>query len=80
MVVTLVALDIILTCPRGVERQVELVFPPELEARLAHGVVAHLCAGMSLGQVGGVSGYLVGYHAVAHILEIGEGKMFLGVT
>ena len=40
----------------GIERQIELVLPPELEARLAEGVVAVLGAGVAFGEVGGVGG------------------------
>ncbi len=40
----------------GVEAEVELVFPAELEAGLAEGVVAVLGAGMAFGEVGGVGG------------------------
>src|SRR5205807_10090075 len=36
----------------GVEREVELIFPPELEARLAERVVPRLRAGMALREVG----------------------------
>src|SRR3546814_9287157 len=35
----------------GIQAEVELVVPAELEARLAQGVVAHLRAGMALGEV-----------------------------
>ena len=40
----------------GIERQVELIFPPKFEARFADRVVAVLRAGMAFGQVGGVGG------------------------
>ena len=39
-----------------VEREVELIFPPELEARFANRVVAVLRAGVAFGEVGGVGG------------------------
>ena len=57
-------------CPFGVERQVELVFPAELIACLAQGVVAYLCAGVSFGKVGGMGGYLIGDDTCAHIFFV----------
>ena len=80
VVIVLVALYVVLTCAGWIERQVELVFPAEFEAGLAHGVIADLCAGMSFGKVGGMGCDLVGDHTVAHIFEVGECEMFLGVT
>ena len=53
-VVRAAALHIVLLCAGGVERQVELVFPSEFEARLAHGVVAHVGTRQPFCQVGGV--------------------------
>ncbi len=47
----------------GIERQIELILPAELEARLGDGVVPGLRAGMALGEIGGVGGDLVGDHA-----------------
>jgi len=43
-------------CGDGVEAEVELVFPAELEAGLGEGVVAVLGAGVAFGEVGGVGG------------------------
>ena len=40
----------IVHCTFRIQRQIELVFPTELITRLAQGIVADLCAGMSLGQ------------------------------
>ena len=61
----------------GIERQVELVLPAELEARLAHHVVPELRAGVPLGQVGGVGGDLVRHHALAHVLAGGQAEVLL---
>ena len=44
----------------GVEREVELVDPAELEPRAGQRVVAQLCRRVALGEVGGVGGDLVG--------------------
>ena len=77
MVVILVTFHIILSCPVGVERQVELVFPPEVETSLAHGVVAYHGTGMSLGDVGCMSGNLVRDDTVSHILQIRQGEVLL---
>ena len=40
----------------GVEAEVELVLPAELEAGAAEGVVPHLRGRVALGQIGGVGG------------------------
>ena len=56
----------------------ELVAPAELVTGLAEGVVADLGAGVSLGEVGGVGGNLVGDDAGAHILPIGQSEVLLG--
>jgi hypothetical protein len=63
-----------------IEAEVELVFPAELEARLGERVVAHLRAGMALGEVGRVRGDLVGDDAVAHVLAFGRPRCSFGVT
>ena len=39
-----------------VQREIELVFPAELEARFAQGVVPNACREVALGQVSGVRG------------------------
>ena len=44
----------------GVERQVELVAPTELETSLRQGVVADGGSRVSLGQIGRMGGYLIG--------------------
>ena len=78
MVIILMALDVILACARRVERQVELVFPAEFKTRLAHGIVAQLCARMAFCDVGGMGCYLICDHAVAHVFEIRQRKVFFG--
>ncbi len=64
--------------PLGVQGQVELVGPAEFEAGLGEGVVAALGGGVALGQVGGVGGDLVGHHALAHIVTVGQPQVLLG--
>src|SRR5205085_7302530 len=64
--------------PFGVEREVELVLPPELEAGLGERVVPGLGAGVALGQVGGVGGDLVGDHAVLHGVTVRQAEVLLG--
>src|ERR1700704_4656099 len=44
----------------GIEAEVELILPAELEAGFAQGVVTVLGAGVAFGEVGGVGGDLVG--------------------
>ena len=66
---------VILQCTFRVEGQIELVFPSEVVAGLAQRVVADGGAGMLLGQVGGVGGNLVCYHACAHVVLVGQGKV-----
>src|SRR5690606_38649283 len=61
-----------------VQAQVELVLPAELEARLGQGVVADLRAGVTLGQVRGVGGDLVGDDAGLHVILVGQAQVFLG--
>src|SRR5205823_331133 len=62
----------------GVEREVELVLPAELEARLRERVVPLAGARMALGEVGGMSGDLVGDDAVLHVLLVREAEVLLG--
>jgi hypothetical protein len=50
----------------------KLILPAELETRLGKGVIPDLGARMALGQVRGVGGDLVGHHARAHILPVGN--------
>jgi len=63
-----------------IERQVELVVPAELEARLGECVVALLRARMAFGEVCGVRGDLVGDDALADVVAIGRPRCSLGVT
>ena len=62
----------------GVERQVELVAPAEIEARLGQRVVADLGGRVALGEIGGVRGELVGHHAHLHIVAVGQAEVLLG--
>ena len=61
----------------GVERQVELVLPAELEARARQGVIAQLRRRMPLAEVGGVGGDLVGDDAGLHVVAVGQAEVLL---
>src|SRR5579883_880811 len=63
---------------RRIERQVELVDPAELEARLGERIVAQPRRGMALGEIGGVGGDLVGDHADLDVVAVGQAEMLLG--
>lgn len=67
----------VLECQLWVEREVELVAPAELEASFRQGVVTDGSAWMSLRQVGGMGGYLVGDHTCAHVILVRQGEMLL---
>ncbi len=58
-----------------IERQIELIFPAEFETRLGHGVIADLCARMAFGQIGGVSGDLVGDQALFDVLFVWQAEV-----
>ena len=62
----------------GVERQVELVAPTELETSLRQGVVADGGSRVSLGQIGRMGGYLIGDDTCTNIVFIRQGQMILG--
>src|SRR2546423_14762513 len=59
-----------------IERQIELIFPTKLEAGLADGVVPVLSAGMTFGQIGGVSCDFVGDDAVFDVFLVWQTKVF----
>src|SRR5574343_94481 len=61
-----------------VETEVELVVPAELKARLGQRVVTDLGAGVSLGQVGGMGGELVGDDAFLDVILVGQAEVLLG--
>ena len=60
----------------GIEREIELIFPAEFEARFAKRVVAVLRAGMAFGEIGGVGGDFVGDDAVFHVFLVRQAEMF----
>ena len=62
----------------GVEGKRELVVPAEVEAGAGKGIVAELCREVSLGDVRRVGSELVGDHAVAHVVAVGQAQVFLG--
>ena len=47
------------------------------KAGLGEGVVADSCTWMTLGQVGCMSGNLIGYHTCAHIFLVRQGEVLL---
>lgn len=59
-----------------IERQIELIFPAEFETCLGHGVIADLRARMAFGQIGGVSGDLVGDQALLDVLFVRQAEVF----
>ena len=61
----------------GIEREVELILPAELEARFADGVVAVLGAGVAFGEVGGVGGEFVGDDAGFDVVFVRQAEVFL---
>ena len=61
-----------------IQRQVELVLPAELEARLAQRVVAQLRTRVTLRQIRRVRRDLVGDDAVLHVIAIGQAQVLLG--
>mmetsp|Transcript_33447 Transcript_33447/g.99629 ORF Transcript_33447/g.99629 Transcript_33447/m.99629 type:complete len:676 (+) Transcript_33447:411-2438(+) len=62
----------------GIEGQVELIVPTEFESGLGEGVVPILRAREALGEVGSVSGDLVGDDAGLDVIAVGEAEMLLG--
>ena len=62
----------------GIEGEVELVFPAELEAGFAQGVVAVLSTGVAFGEVGGVGGEFVGDDSGFDVFLVREAEVFLG--
>ena len=61
-----------------IQAQVELVFPAELEARLAQRIVADLRTGVAFGKVGSVGSDLVGNDPGFHIIAVGQAQVLLG--
>src|SRR5579875_2523899 len=61
-----------------IEREIELVLPAKLKARFGKGIVTQLGARMSLCQVGGMSGDLIGNHPIFHVVYIRQSQMLFG--
>lgn len=61
----------------GVEGEVELVLPAELEAGARQGVVAQFRRRVAFGQVGGVGGDFIGDHPGLHVVAVGQAQMLL---
>ena len=62
-------------CTFRIERQVELVFPPEFVPGFAQCVVAYLCPRVSFGQIGRMGGYFISDYSHAYIFFIGQGEV-----
>ena len=62
----------------GVQAQVELVLPAEVETRLAQRVVTRAGTGVALGHIGGVRGDLVGDDALLDVIAVGQAQVLLG--
>src|SRR3546814_3072699 len=62
----------------GIEREIELVAPAELEPRPAERIVAQFRGRVALGEIGCVGGQLVGDDADLHIVAVGQAQMLLG--
>src|SRR5690606_34240170 len=75
--VTFLGQGLVVEVPRtlGIEREVELVFPAELEARFRERVVAHLRTREALAEIGGVRRDLVGDDAFAHVVLVRQAEM-----
>ena len=69
-----------LPCRVGVEAQVELVLPAEVEPRPADRVVAQLGGRMAFREVGGMGGDPVGDHSGLHVVRFGRPRCSFGVT
>ena len=61
-----------------IQREIELILPPKLEPCLREGIVPGLSARMSFGQVGGVSGNLIGNDSVLDVFFVGQAQMLFG--
>ena len=61
----------------GIERELELLFPVELVAGIAEGVVAVPGAGTMARNVCSVRGNLVGDNAVLHVFLVGQAEVLL---
>ena len=62
----------------GIEAEVELVFPAELESSLAEGVVAVLRTGMTFRKVGRMGCEFVGNDTCLHIVLVWQAKVLFG--
>ena len=61
----------------GIEAEVELVFPAEIEAGAGEGVVAQLGGGVALAEIGRVRCNLVGDDAGLDVVAVGQAEMLL---
>ena len=77
--VRLLGQGLVMHRPRGlgVEAQVELILPAELEPRPAQRVVADPRRRVALGEIGGVGRDLVGDHPHLHVVPVRQPQMLL---
>src|SRR5258708_8889896 len=60
-----------------IERQVDLVLPPDLEPRPRQGIVPGLGSRMALGEIRGVRGDFVRDHARLYVVTVREAEVLL---
>ena len=62
----------------GIEAEIKLIFPAKLKACFGECIISQLSAGMTLGQVRGVSGNLIGDGAHFDVIFIWQAQMLFG--
>mmetsp|Transcript_42134 Transcript_42134/g.77032 ORF Transcript_42134/g.77032 Transcript_42134/m.77032 type:complete len:235 (+) Transcript_42134:378-1082(+) len=66
------------TSGHGVQRKVELIVPTEIKSSIGESIVAILCSGEFLREVGGVGRNLVSDDSGLDVVAVGQTKMLLG--
>ena len=61
----------------GVERQIKLIVPAEIEPRAAQRIIAQLRAGMTFRQIGCVGCNFIGDNAGFHVVAVRQTEMLL---
>src|SRR4051812_32382627 len=70
-------LVVVCACGDRIERQVELIFPPEIETRLRQGIVPLAGSRMSFREVRGMRSDLVRDDARLDVVAVRKPEMFL---
>ena len=70
-------LVVIFACGVGIEAEIELVLPAEVEPRARQRVVAQLRRRVALGEIGGVRRDLVGDDAFLDVVAVRQAEMLL---